>query len=29
MNRLLAGKELGPQLVIKGILDQAAVVRRR
>jgi hypothetical protein len=29
MNRLLAGKELGPQLVIKGVLDQAAVVRRR
>jgi hypothetical protein len=29
MNRLLVGKELGPQLVIKGVLDQAAVVRRR
>ena len=29
MNRLLAGKELGPQLVINGVLDQAAVVRRR
>jgi hypothetical protein len=29
MNRLLAGKELGPQVVIKGLLDQAAVVRRR
>lgn len=29
MNRLLAGKELGPRLVIKGVLDQAAVVRRR
>ena len=29
MNRLLAGKELGPQLVINGVLDQAAAVRRR
>jgi hypothetical protein len=29
MNRLLVGKELGPQLVIKGLLDQAAMVRRR
>ena len=29
MNRLLVGKELGPQLVIKGVLDQAAMVRRR
>jgi hypothetical protein len=29
MNRLLVGKELGPRLVIKGILDQAATVRRR
>jgi hypothetical protein len=29
MNRLLAGKDLGPQLVVKGILDQAASVRRR
>src|SRR6266566_1434030 len=29
MNRLLVGKELGPKLVIKGVLDQAAVVRRR
>jgi hypothetical protein len=29
MNRLLAGKELGPKLVIKGVLDQAAIVRRR
>ena len=29
MNRLLAGKELGPRLAVKGVLDQAAVVRRR
>jgi hypothetical protein len=29
MNRLLAGKELGPRLAVKGILDQAAIVRRR
>jgi hypothetical protein len=29
MNRLLVGKELGPRLVIKGVLDQAATVRRR
>jgi hypothetical protein len=29
MNRLLVGKELGPRLVIKGVLDQAAAVRRR
>ncbi len=29
MNRLLVGKELGPRLVIKGVLDQAAIVRRR
>jgi hypothetical protein len=29
MNRLLVGKELGPRLVIKGILDQAATVKRR
>jgi hypothetical protein len=29
MNRLLAGKELGPRLFVKGILDQAAIVRRR
>jgi hypothetical protein len=29
MNRLLVGKELGPKLVIKGVLDQAAIVRRR
>jgi len=29
MNRLLVGKELGPRLVVKGVLDQAATVRRR
>jgi len=29
MNRLLVGKELGPRLLAKGILDQAAIVRRR
>ncbi len=29
MNRLLAGKELGPRLVVEGVLDQAATVRRR
>ena len=29
MNRLLVGKELGPRLAIKGVLDQAAIVRRR
>src|SRR5215469_14566073 len=29
MNRLLAGKDLGPRLAVKGILDQAATVRRR
>ncbi len=29
MNRLLAGKELGPRLAVRGVLDQAAVVRRR
>jgi hypothetical protein len=29
MNRLLVGKDLGPQLDIRGILDQAAIVRRR
>lgn len=29
MNRLLAGKELGPQLGISGILDQAVTVRSR
>ena len=29
MNRLLVGKELGPRLVVKGVLDQAAVVKRR
>lgn len=29
MNRLLVGKELGPRLVIKGVLDQATAVRRR
>ena len=29
MNRLLAGKELGPRLAIEGVLDQAAAVRRR
>jgi hypothetical protein len=29
MNRLLVGKDLGPRLVVKGILDQAATVRRR
>jgi hypothetical protein len=29
MNRLLVGKELGPQLDIRGVLDQAAMVRQR
>ncbi len=29
MNRLLVGKELGPRLVVEGVLDQAATVRRR
>ncbi len=29
MNRLLAGRELGPRLAVKGVLDQAAIVRRR
>ncbi len=29
MNRLLVGKELGPQLDIRGVLDQAATVRQR
>ena len=29
MNRLLAGKELGPQLNIGGVLDQAVTVRKR
>ncbi len=29
MNRLLAGKELGPQLDIRGVLDQAVTVRSR
>jgi hypothetical protein len=29
MNRLLAGKELGPRLAVRGVLDQAATVRRR
>jgi len=29
MNRLLVGKELGPRLLVKGVLDQAASVRRR
>jgi hypothetical protein len=29
MNRLLVGKDLGPRLVVMGILDQAATVRRR
>lgn len=29
MNRLLAGKELGPRLAVKGVLDQAVVVRHR
>ena len=29
MNRLLVGKDLGPRLVVRGILDQAATVRRR
>jgi hypothetical protein len=28
MNRLLVGKELGPQLDISGVLDQAAIVRQ-
>jgi hypothetical protein len=29
MNRLLVGKDLGPQLDIRGVLDQAAIVRQR
>jgi hypothetical protein len=29
MNRLLVGKDLGPQLDLRGILDQAAIVRQR
>jgi hypothetical protein len=29
MNRLLVGKELGPRLAVKGVLDQAATVRGR
>jgi hypothetical protein len=29
MNRLLVGKELGPRLDIKGVLDQAVTVRCR
>lgn len=29
MNRLLVGKELGPRLAVRGVLDQAATVRRR
>jgi hypothetical protein len=29
MNRLLAGKDLGPRLAIRGVLDQAATVRHR
>jgi hypothetical protein len=29
MNRLLVGNELGPQLDIRGVLDQAAAVRKR
>jgi hypothetical protein len=29
MNRLLVGRELGPWLVVTGVLDQAATVRRR
>src|SRR5207302_6542637 len=29
MNRLLAGRELGPRLLVPGVLDQAATVRRR
>lgn len=29
MNRLLVGKELAPQLDIRGVLDQAATVRQR
>jgi len=29
MNRLLVGKELGPQLDIRGVLDQAVTVRSR
>ena len=29
MNRLLVGKELGPRLVVNGVLEQAATVRRR
>ena len=29
MNRLLVGKELAPRLAVKGVLDQAATVRRR
>src|SRR5579859_5871139 len=28
MNRLLVGKELGPQIDIRGVLDQAAIVRQ-
>jgi hypothetical protein len=28
MNRLLVGKELGPELDIRGVLDQAAIVRQ-
>lgn len=29
MNRLLVGKELGPRVALSGVLDQAAVVRKR
>jgi hypothetical protein len=29
MNRLLVGKELGPRLDIRGVLDQAVIVRNR
>ena len=29
MNRLLVGKELGPRVAVRGVLDQAAIVRRR
>lgn len=29
MNRLLVGKDLGPQIDIRGVLDQAATVRQR
>lgn len=29
MNRLLVGKELGPRLDIRGVLDQATIVRQR